>query len=85
LFLNYPRNEDDAKYLLLNYRRNEDEAKYFFPNYQRNEDEAKYLFLNYLSSSTVDDLPLLPVPTAVLHAIQFHLKLQEILINLPGK
>jgi hypothetical protein len=47
LFLNYRRNEDEAKYLFLNYRRNEDKANYFFLNYRRNEDEAKYLFLNY--------------------------------------
>jgi hypothetical protein len=33
--------------LFLNYRRNEDEAKYLFLNYQKNEDEAKYLFLNW--------------------------------------
>jgi hypothetical protein len=47
MFLNYQRNEDEAKYLFLNYQRNEDEAKYSFLNYQRNEDKAKYTFLNY--------------------------------------
>jgi hypothetical protein len=35
------------KDLFLNYLRNEDEAKYSFLNYLRNEDEAKYSFLNY--------------------------------------
>jgi hypothetical protein len=44
LFLNYRRNEDEAKYLLLNYRRNEDEAKYLLLNYRRNEDEAKVFY-----------------------------------------
>jgi hypothetical protein len=34
--------------LFLNYRRNEDEAKYLFLNYRRKEDEAKYSLLDYL-------------------------------------
>ncbi len=50
LFLNYQRNKNETKYLFLNYRRNEDAVKYLFLKYRRNEDEAKYLFLNYRRS-----------------------------------